>query len=165
VPVRYAVLLALGVALASSLPAAAEGESIVLASLSSGVYVEIADPADVSRITEILSSNNTWTKVPDPSPFRETHLLDFGVSSYTYAAGTGAYAGAALWFDRDTERFLIDEELNTILQPYLDRLAGLEGEVAFAKTLQIIAGVALAILVGALFAIGMREERRPQVLR
>jgi hypothetical protein len=154
-------LLALAIA-----PARADEDTVVITSLSSGVYVEIAEATTVEQIVRLLNPNSTtWTPLASEDQFVDTHLLEVRGTKYYYAAGTGSYAGAVIWKNLGSEQYQISQELNDLLQPSLDRLVVLEGEVGFAKTLQIIAGIALALLVGALFFMGLREERKPQVLR
>ena len=154
-----------------AVPARAEG-TVTLASLDSGVSVAIGDPSVAANLTERLGPAAPWINLSADNNFRRTHLIIIGSTNscttstcYYYAAGTGSYAGTVIWYDRGQEKYMIDPELNAALRPYLDRLQALEGEVAFARSLQILAGIALAILVCVLLYIGMREEKKPQVLR
>ena len=172
---RAAVGLATLLLLLTAGPASAEHGFVNLSSVSSGVSLHITDHAlvdSLANLTQGLPAVEQWSDVTPESGIAASHQLSIYVeqdpvditSTKYYSQGDGRHPGALLSSDK-TKFFFVGSDVEAQLQPYLDRLSALEGDVAFARTLQIIAGVALAALVCALFAIGMREERRPQVLR
>lgn len=156
--------LALLLILLTAAPVQAEGD-VTLTALDSGISVTITDSGVATNLTELLGPNGPWLPLTADDSFRRTHVILIGDSHYYYAEGTGTYAGAVIWPDRDQEKYFILDDVNTLLAPYLERITQVEGEVAVARTLQILAGVALAVLVCVLLYIGMREEKKPQVLR
>jgi len=141
----------------------AEG-TVTLRAVGSGLSVAV-DAAAYDAVLAKLGTNQSWAPDPTWAPTHELLLATEGSTAQFYYvdAATCRCDGAVLNSAQD--QYLIDETLNSWLRPSVERLHGLEGEVGFARTLQVIAGVALASLVGALFFIGMREERRPQVFR
>jgi len=162
--VKRALLgIALLVLLVLSPAASAEG-SATLRAIGSGLAIEV-DAATHDAILARLGATADWMPDPTWAPTHEILLVTEGATAQFYYvdAATCRCDGAVL--NSAQNQSLMDVTLNSWLRPSVERLRGLESEVAFARTLQIIAGVALASLVGALFFIGMREERRPQVFR
>jgi hypothetical protein len=151
----------------------AQPRSATLTSSTSGLSIEIADPDTLAIFGNISAVGvSPWSEVSPAIGEDVTHRItvettdDQGVriDLYDYAPSV-AGQHTALLLNVDHTHGLADQDVIGALQPYLDDLARLEGEVTFARVLQMMAGISLAILVAALFAIGMREERRQRAAR